>query len=358
MKTKKIERVSLIYVISFLIIFASSLYLSSIFVESIVLIWAIALSVLILLIYGMYRHTKKLLFVEFEKYLQLKIQQKEWPDHLEFPMKEHIECWISGYSRSIKGFLSYNIIWLNITDGNSFYLWVGILKKLCVDVIGVNGGISLFDLYYLTSIYVNNADVNSTSSCYELEKTRAFLQYMPVKDLTVYVHPPIHLTVQSLYWFMIRDEKVGNFNEVCYFLMKSNCEIIAPMDVIEQLISEKKQQIRIVFPQRFLAYLVKMEVENRFRLKSDPEKRKKVFDWYMSQSLQEFDFYSYWPKFTPEELEYVLSIFESECVRDEIFVSQHNWEHVSTQRLQNERVTPDKRDEITEELLKRIPKEQ
>jgi hypothetical protein len=332
MKTKKTKRLSFIYMIGFIIVLSASLYASFNSLISELWIWIGFVAVTALLFYSLHRRLKKLLFLDFQRHLQLKVQNKNWPIEMAFPMKEQIEVWIDEYGRSIHGVISDHI-WSNITEGNTFQHWVKILEKVSVPVIGVNGGISLFDLYYLTSIHVDNADVNSTSSCYELEKTSAFLEYMSVQDLTVYVHPPIHLTVSSLYYLMIRDEKVGDFNEVCLSLMKSNCEIIAPMDVIDYLISDTQGSVSVVFPQRFLAYLIKMEVENRFNLKSDPEKRKKVFDWYMSQSVQEFDFYTYWPKFTEEELAYVLSTFEGEHVRDEIFVAQQDWEHVSTDRL-------------------------
>lgn len=100
-----------------------------------------------------------------------------------------------------------------------------------------------------------------------------------------------------------------------------------------------------------------MEVENKFNLKSDPEKRKKVFDWYMSQSVQEFDFYSYWPNFTEEELQYVLATFEGDNVRDEIFVAQQDWKHVSIERLRveyNKGVHGSSRFPIPEELIEEI----
>lgn len=332
MKTKKTKRLSFIYMIGFIIVLSASLYASFTSLIQELWIWTGFIGSTLLLFYLLHRRLTTLLLLNFQRHLQLKVQNKDWPIEMSFPMKEHIELWINEYNISVTDLFSASI-WATITEGNTFQRWVQILENVSVPVIGVNGGISLFDLYYLKSVYVDIADVDTISSSHEFEMTKVFLEYMPVQDLTVYVHPPIRLTPASLYYLMIRDEKVGDFNEVCLSLMKSNCEIIAPMDVIDYLISDTNGSVSVVFPQRFLAYLIKMEVENRFNLKSNPEKRKKVFDWYMSQSVQEFDFYSYWPNFTPEELEYVLANFEGDDVRDEIFIAQQDWKHVSTDRL-------------------------
>jgi len=336
MKTKKIKLVIFCYVIGYILLFISFFWLLLIF-EEIYLLLLLVFSLVLcgLMIIG-YSHIKKMMVWNWECYLREKIQKKDWPLYMEFPIKEYIQQWIGEYEKIVYVVSPYILfitdgIWSSIENNPSKYMDV-ILKRLFIPVIGVNGGISLFELYYLESVYVEKADFK-VDTCDELEQTRAFLQYMPVQDLTVYVHPPIHLSTTSLYYLMIRDENVGDFNEVCLSLMKSNCEIIAPMDVIDYLISDTQGSVSVVFPQRFLAYLIKMEVENRFNLKSDPEKRKKVFDWYMSQSVQEFDFYSYWPNFTPEELEYVLANFEGDDVRDEIFIAQQDWKHVSTDRL-------------------------
>lgn len=335
MKTKNTKHASIIYMIGFGIGLSGSLYLS--INNSIPELWIwISFAVFtVFLFYLLNRRIKRLLLLNFQRHLQLKVQNKDWPIEMSFPMNDHIKHWIDEYEKSIDTVLSHHV-WSKIKDPAIFQRWMKILKEIFVPVIGISGGISLYTLYSLESVYVEKADVNTISSSHEFEMTKVFLEYMPVRYLTVYVHPPIHLTPASLYYLMIRDEKIGNFNEVCLSLMKTNCEIIAPMAVIEQLMSVSNAQVPIVFPQRFLAYLIKMEVENRFNLKADPEKRKKVFDWYMSQESQSFDFYSYWPKFIPEELEYVLSKFEGDAVRDEIFVAQKDWKHVSLERLKIE----------------------
>lgn len=329
MKTqKKLQRYAITYGILLMLFFIGG-FLSIFLFEN--YLGFLCLIPIWVLFKGAIKSKKTILLSDFQNHLESKVKRKDWPIEAEFPMQERITQWINEYDESINNYLSA-YVWSRIGDEKTSQGWNTVLSNVSIQVIGLNHGISLFELYYLEAVHVDKADF-AADTCHELEKTRMFLEYMPVQDLTVYVFPPIHLTVASLYYLMIRDEKIGNFNEVCLSLMKSSCEIIAPMDVVEQLISETNAVVPVVFPQRFLAYLIKMEEENQFNVKPDSEKRKKVFDWYMSQAVQEFDFYSYWPKFTEEELEYVLAKFEGDSVKDEIFVVQQDWKHVSTARL-------------------------
>ena len=363
MKTKKTKHVSIIYVICFVIVLSESLYASFNALISEVWIWILFFSVTVCLIYLFDKRLKDVLLSNFEAYLQQKIMQKDWPVEMTFPLKEHIESWISKYTRSIKGSLSYHI-WVNNTEGKTFQRWVQILKNTFIPVIGVDGGISLFDLYYLNnSIDVSNADPNQTGSCYGLEATRALLEFMPVQDLVANLKVPIILNEQALYYLMIRDEKIGDFNEFCSALMETNREITTNMVVIEQLISETSAQVPIVFPKEFLAYLIKKKNEYLDRYyphdrEEIKDMRAKVFDWYTSQKKQDIDrkFFFCWPKFTQEEIPVIFKLFDEKVITDEIFLRHRLWKYLSVELLNTKMYTNTKDVSLLDEIAIRLRK--
>ena len=345
--------------ISLIIPLLVSLYASFSALPSLSGVWILTIYFIVAVILTklVFSYLEKALLHNFEAYLRQKIMQRDWPVEMTFPLKEQIEVWIYEYKKSVKGYPSTHI-WARITEGDAFQRWVGILKKLSVSVIGVNGGIRLFDLYYLTSVDVSNADPNETDSSYKLERTRTFLEFMPVQDLIGCIETPIVLNEQVLYCLMIRDEKVGNFNEFCSSFMETNRQMLASMAVIEQLISETNAQVPVVFPKEFLAYLIKKEAENTHGFEVDPEKRKKVLSWYASQKKQDIDrkFFFCWPKLTQEEIPVIFKLFDEKSVRDEIFLRHRFWKYVPVELLVTKMYTNTKDTSLLDEIAKRLRK--
>ena len=302
------------------------------------------------------RFVIRILLQDFRRQMQANVDEKYLYADKTFPSKQDIDVWFSKHSSTIKG--SYaNSCWSNVSDDTKYFQqWVSIIKEISVPIIGVYHGISLFELYYLKSIDLS--DIDSADTVDELEKTIAFAQFMLLDDLMQYLRSPISLSKKSLYHLMVRENGIGDFNDLCAELMESDKKVLAPMDVVEELISDTNAQNPIKFPKEFLAYLIKQEAENNHGFPIDPEKRKKVFDWYTSQKKQDIDrnFSFHWPKFTKEEIPVIFKLFDEKVVRDQIFFQNKSWEYVPTNQLipmlYSQYGLPD--DDFTKEIVKRL----
>jgi|GEM_PF-6196405 len=326
MKTKKIKQVGLIYVISFVVLFIISLWLSAHFVHLSWWIWGTSLCIAFVLLYVMVRYSVKyFLFLKFEEYLRRKIYKK-WPRNTEFPLQEDIERWINNYRLSVEGRFS-KFIWDKIMKTEEACIQ-DILKQLVVPVIGVERGLSLYDLHSAPTI--DPSKVNDGNTIKESQEMGAYLEYLPVKSLVCCLQMPMQLTPPVLHRLLIRQDVVGNFDTTCRALMKANCEVVASIEAIDMLIAETKAAVPVKFPKEFLAYVIDKD--------PDVEKRKKVFDWYVSQEKQYIDrrFFLSWPQLTQEEITVIFKIFDEKEVLDQIFIHHQLWEHVSTECLKSE----------------------
>jgi len=307
------------------------------------------------------RKLKKIILIDFRNMLEERIKSSDWTFVL--PSPSAISRWLDNYAYTVQKWTTSRKAWESLKDARDITL-----KTVYAPCLAYSPkGISLYDIYYYDSIRPIQADPHESNTAKDSWQTSALLELLPVDDLIEHWQgaTPV-INGKSLSCLLKRNKAAGDFKSFCDAILDNAKPLIATFEVFDLLMKEYSQEGPTKFPQKFLAYLLKNKEDFlNLHYPRDREKminmRSKVFNWYMSQEMQSFDFYKYWPKFTEEEMESLLSKFEGEHVRDEIFVSQHNWEHVSTQRLQKERVvlsiTSGKRDEITEELLKRIPKE-
>lgn len=329
MKTKKIKQVGLIYLISFVILFIISLWLSAHFVHLSWWIWGTSLCIAFALLYVMVRYgIKYFLFLKFEEYLRRKIYKK-WHGNTEFPLQEDIERWINNYRLSVEGRFSRSI-WDKIMETEEGCIQ-DILKQLVVSVIGVERGLSLYDLHSAPTI--DSSKVNDENTTKESQEMGAYLEYLPVKSLVCCLQMPMQLTPPVLHRLLIRQDGVGNFDTTCRAFMKANCEVLASIESIDMLIAETQAEVPVKFPKEFLAYLIK--VETKCDVTVDLKKRKKVIDWYASQKKQDIDkeFFLQWPKLTQEEIPVIFKLFDEKIVRDQIFVKHQSWKYVSVDAL-------------------------
>jgi hypothetical protein len=274
-----------------------------------------------------------ILFSGFRNKLLFKIRTSNWTEKL--PSIIEIESWFSSFNRDLRGIYFASFIWKRIDSGSMFERWQEVLKTTYVPCLGIEKGISIYDIYYCRSVDPSEAEYDENVRTEQTDKTRALLELLPIEDLMEHLNDPIHLNIESLHNLMIRQKVVEPFHVFCSESITRSKEIIAPMEVIEVLIKEGTFEVPVVFPQRFLAYLVKMDVENTFNSKPNPEKRRKVFDWYMEQQEKNLDFFRFWPKLLEQELQSVFKNFDKQ-ERDEIFIAQHLWGFASTERLKIE----------------------
>lgn len=276
---------------------------------------------------------KDQLLLDFEEFLRSQVAQGEWIYTL--PSNTIISEWCYSYIDSLDPISLAADIWKTTYESNENHeeKWKDVLKRVYVPCFGSpEEGISLYDIFFCDTIDPKNVEKKSTNTLNDMFKTRVFLRLMPVEDLLENLGHVISMQQEFIYCVASRQKSAGDFTEFCNQLISKKKELVVPMESVVLLLDEGKFPVPIVFPQKFMAYIIKQEAENTLNLRANPEKRKRVLVWWLNRQKKEWDFLKYWPSFLVEEIEIIKGILSPKQAA-KVFELKEVWSELSDSKM-------------------------